>query len=126
MAQSSTFRQTVVSEWESKLINEKLAPEFLGLWFKMADDGVDAVTGKQALAVALRTSAQYLRGTSNLTEDACFDHISNDLAALIHKYQEQNVPYYVISGILEIYVCELLGHKTKPEKEEPTQIPKAS
>lgn len=115
----SSFQPTYITVFEEKLIHEKLTPEFLGLWFKMTHDGVDAVTGKRALALALRQSMLNIYQTSNLTEHNAFNHILIQVEKLLQKYQKLNVPNYILSAVLEVLVCELQGYEVEPQEKVP-------
>jgi len=115
----SYYRFTQISEVEDNLINQELKEEFLGLLFKMVDEGVTPLSCRRALAVALRDSLFAVHGSDKLLKNPVLPKIIRDIGKVIFKYQEKETPYYLISGALEFALTEILGWSSKPQKNVP-------
>ena len=106
-----------VKKRDSNLINNELAPQFLGLWAKMYADGTDPGTAKRALAIALFKTTSYLKETKYLSQDDEFLKMLKEIMAILEKYDANGMHYGKLSAGLEYLITLVLGTKSY-EKED--------
>ncbi len=106
------FTTRYIQKEYSDLIQNDLAPQFLGLWVKMHEEGVPADIAKRAMALALFRTSFHLKETSDLADDDEFLKMINDVREVIAKYDDLGIHYGKISSCLEYLITIVLGTKS--------------
>ena len=110
------FTTRYIKKEYSELIRDDLAPQFLGLWVKMYQEGVPADIAKRAMASALFRTSFHLTETKNLADDEDFINMSNEIREIIAKYDNLGMHYGKISSALEYLITLVLGTTSSEEE----------
>jgi len=103
------FTTRYIKKEYSELIQNELAPQFLGLWVKMYQEGIPADIAKRAMTVALFRTSFHLKETSDLADDDEFLKIISEVREVIAKYDDLGMHYGKISSALEYLITTVLG-----------------
>jgi len=96
----------------SDLIKDELAPQFLGLWVKMYQQGVPADIAKRGMAVALFKTCLHLEETRILSDDTEVLNLIKEVREICLKYENNGMHFARISAVLEYLIPEVLGTKS--------------
>ena len=96
------IRSRYVQKEDSECIQNEIAPQFLGLWAKLIQEGTSLDKAKRGMAFALFKTIPHIIETRNLGDD-------EEWMQLIQKYDHNGMHYGRISAALEFLITKILG-----------------